>query len=62
MRTRNLNSTPRPRRLPQGLARSCARLDQVLTQNTRSKLSDYEKLRIIRFQLFGRIAKEQPQS
>jgi hypothetical protein len=57
-----MNSMPRPRGLTPALARSCARLDQVLTRNTRSKLSDYEKLRIIRFQLFGRIAEEQPQS
>jgi hypothetical protein len=61
MITRNLNSIPSPRRLPPGLARSCARLAERLAHNTQSNLTDEQKLRWLRFRLFGRIAEEQPQ-
>ena len=61
MNNKALNSPPRPRRLPPGLARSCARLAERLADNTQSNLTDEQKLRVLRFRLFGRIAEEQPQ-
>ena len=51
---------PRPRRLPPGLARSCARLAERLTDNTQSNLTEAQKLRLLRLRVFGRIAEEQP--
>ena len=61
MKNKALNSPPRPRRLPPGLARSCARLAERLADNTQSNISEADKLRLLRLRLFGRIAEEQPQ-
>jgi len=60
MKNKELNSMPRPRRLPPGLARSCARLAERLTDNTQSNLTEAQKLRLLRLRVFGRIAEEQP--